>query len=136
VYGLFAAGTTGFAWYATRQRVELVSDDYYARSLAHDERMIAVANANALGDDFKIDVSDDGRALALTWPSRLSGVHGHVRLYRASDATADHVFPLEPDRENRQRFSLHDLPAGHWSIQLDWVAAGDAYYVERAVTLR
>ena len=43
-YALFALSTIGFVAFAMSQDVDLVSSDYYARSLEHDRHMQAVAN--------------------------------------------------------------------------------------------
>ena len=47
VYVLFASGTITMVAIAMRQPVDLVSPDYYERSLAVDARAVALANAAA-----------------------------------------------------------------------------------------
>ena len=55
-YTAFASATVGFVAFAMTQEVQLVSRDYYERSLQHDSQMRARANAEMLGDGLKVAV--------------------------------------------------------------------------------
>jgi hypothetical protein len=137
VYIAFAAATVGFAAYAMDQRVELVSDDYYARALGQDRHMAAIANAGALGGAFRIEVGVDGRSVTLTWTGdRRPDAGGTATLYRPSDAAADRVIPLAPNQHGVQRIDLAGLAAGRWLAQIQWRSDGRDYYVEQAVVAR
>jgi nitrogen fixation protein FixH len=137
VYASFAVATVGFAVYAMDQRVDLVSEDYYAHALGQDRHMAAVANAAALGDAFRLDVSEDGRLVTLTWigGARPDG-GGTATLYRPSSAAADRMLAVAPDSLGVQRIDLARLPAGRWQAQIQWRAQGRDYYVERTVVAR
>lgn len=137
VYGIFASATLGFSVYAMQQRVDLVSDHYYAQSLDHDRHMAAVGNAAMLGRAFVCDVSDDGREVTLGWPAdRAGGLDGTLTYYRPSDAAIDRTIRLAPDAAGHQQVSLAGLPAGRWILQIAWTQGGRPYYVERAVNVR
>jgi nitrogen fixation protein FixH len=132
VYTLFAGSTLGFVVFALSHPVELVSADYYERSLAHDARLAARARAAALGGDLQVAVDAPGRALAIALPaSHAATARGQVTLYRPSDAHADRVVTLAPDGEGRQRVPLSGLARGRWLLRVDWTAAGIAYSYEQ-----
>lgn len=134
VYTLFAACTIGFVVYAMEQRVDLVSDDYYEKSVALDARRAAETNARALGSAFAINEAAGGQALTVQWPASVtSGASGALTLYRPADATADRRIPMAPDASGTQTVSLAGLAPGRWMIQVEWTADGRAFYAEHRV---
>jgi len=136
VYVTFACGTLGVVALATAQKTDLVSADYYERSLQQDRRREAVTRALALGSDLRIDPDVDRQSLLVTVPrAQATSARGTITWYRPSDAQADVVIPFQVDREGRQRVSLVGLRAGHWLLQLAWTADGQAYYDERVVQI-
>jgi nitrogen fixation protein FixH len=136
VYAAFACGTLGVVALATAQQTDLVSADYYARSMQQDARREAVAHAQALGSELRVDPDADRQGLLITVPgAQVPSASGTITWYRPSDAHADVVIPLQVDRDGRQRLSFAGLRAGHWLLQLAWTAGGRAYYDERAVQI-
>jgi hypothetical protein len=137
VYTMFAASTIGFVAFAISRPVDLVSADYYARSLDHDDRLAAIARARALGATLRCALSEDGRTLALELPRELArAASGSVHLYRPSDGRADRTAPLRLDARGSQQLSLERLARGRWTLQLEWRANGLTYYHERSLDLR
>jgi nitrogen fixation protein FixH len=136
IYVTFASGTLAVVTFALRQRVDLVSADYYARSLTHDAQLAAVARVAALGDSFVATPTPDGRAFSIGWPPQLRTAIGTITLYRPADASADRVIAITPDRDGRQTIALTDLASGAWTIQIDWSGAEGRYYAERRVIVR
>lgn len=135
-YTVFALATVGFVVFAMSQDVELVAEDYYARSLAHDGHMQAVANAEALGQELRVQVVADDRVVRIEWPAGMAPlVRGTATMYRASDARADRRVPLVPDQDGSLAIPTEQLGAGHWRLKLQWTAAGREYYAERHLRL-
>ena len=135
VYATFATATIGFVAFAMQQQVDLVSADYYPRSLTHDARMAATARADGLGDAFSIAVEPDARHITIAWPTGMRVHTGEITLYRASDAAADRTIAASPSPEGRQTVPVDDLPRGAWIVRVDWAAAGQAFFAERRVML-
>lgn len=131
-YGTFAACTTAFVAFAMHHPVQLVSEDYYASSLQHDQRRAAIENADRLGPGV-LFVHDDGR-VGIAIPAALAReARGVLRLYRPSDASADRSVALALDPSGRQQVSLAGLRPGRWRAQLDWSSGGRSYYGELPV---
>jgi hypothetical protein len=136
-YAGFACGTLGVVAFATTQPIDLVSADYYARSLHQDARREAIARATALGTELRIETAADEREVLVALPpAQAPTASGVFRWYRPSDARADRVVALRVDRDGRQRLSLTDLAPGYWVLQLEWTADGHAYYDEHMVQIR
>jgi nitrogen fixation protein FixH len=135
-YTAFALATSAFVAFAMNRPVDLVSADYYAQSLQLDRRMEAERNALALGTRLSLtEVSN--RRLRLSLPRELAAhATGTIRLYRASSAAEDRDLALVLSAEGSQDISLDGLPAGRWSVQVQWAALGRDYFTHRDVTLK
>jgi hypothetical protein len=135
-YVVFAGGTTAFVVYAISRPVDLVSPDYYAKSLLQNGQMDAERNAAAL--EGTASVAQDGdRAIVISLPAaQAADARGWVTLYRPSDASADRVFRLKADAGGRQRVALGGLRPGLWSVRLRWSAQGREFYVEQRIFVR
>ena len=133
VYTAFAVSTVAFVMFAMDHPVDLVSADYYARSLEVDARQAArVRAASLIG--FGIEITGDGRQVTVEWPPEQRGhVQGTATLYRPANSAEDRVVALAPDSGGRQTISLADGPAGRVVVQVSWEAGGQTYYVDRAV---
>ena len=133
VYTIFAASTMGFVLFALSRPVDLVSADYYERSLTHDARLAAIARADALGPGLRLEIDARGDAIAIALPPEQAAAQGQVTLYRPSDASADRTFTLAVDRDGHQRIPLAGLATGRWLVRVEWTAGGLTYYRERAL---
>lgn len=136
VYAVFAGATLGFVTFAMRERVDLVSPDYYADSLSHDARQAAASRAMALGEAFRIDVAGDGRSATINWPASPAPFSGRIHFYRPADSSADRRQTMAPDASGRQVIRLDGFAAGAWTIQCEWTAAGTPFYAERQIVVK
>jgi hypothetical protein len=134
-YVVFAAGTTGFVLYAMNRPVDLVAIDYYEQSLRQDRQMAAERNTRALGGAASITQTAD-HEIVVSVPRDQAAPSGWITLYRASDASADRVFALKPDRDGRHPVSLAGLRPGAWSVRVRWTAQGREFYLEQRVFVR
>ena len=135
VYTVFALATTGFVTFAMSQRVDLVSSDYYAQSLRHDQKIAAERNARSLEPPPSVVLTGSGQAVLSLPPDQAGRAAGTVTWYRSADPTADRTTALALDRDGRQLLPLSGLMAGRWIAQVRWTARGRDYYYEQAVLL-
>ena len=136
-YVVFALSTVGFVAFAMTQDVELVSSDYYARGLQHDDHMQAVANADALGTALRIEVDREADVVRLQFPSAMAAkVRGNATVYRPASARQDRTVPLAAAADGTMTLPTGDLAAGHWRLQVQWTADGRDFYAERDLILR
>ncbi len=136
-YTAFALATVGFVAFAMTQDVELVNDDYYARSLEHDGHVQAIANAEALGASLAVETQSDARIVRLRLPSDMAPhVRGAATMYRPSNARADRTVPIVPAADGTFVIPTDGLDAGIWRLKLAWRVGERAYYAERALELR
>jgi len=135
-YTTFALATSAFVVFAMERHVDLVSPDYYARSLQLDRRLEAERNAAALGQTLAVRQTLD-RSVEIILPAeQVADAQGTVTLYRASDARADRQANLALDASGKQAISLDGMLAGHWLLQVEWHSRGREYFAEREVIVR
>jgi len=133
-YAVFALATSGFVAFAMGRRVDLVSSDYYERSLQLERRLNAKRNAAEIGDAVVIEQKLE--TLAITFGlADARRATGRILLYRSSDARADREMPLDLDATGRQVIPLAGMKSGDWSVQIEWRLRDRDYYVERQLTL-
>lgn len=131
-YATFALATSGFVAFAMGRPVDLVSADYYARSLQLDRHLSAQRNAQGLGPALSIELARQTLRVALP-VEQAASARGTITLYRASNARADRQIRMAPDASGRQEIAIADLASGHWLVQLEWSAGGVEYYAQRAI---
>ena len=134
VYVAFATATAGFVGFALRHPVQLVSESYYADSLAHDAKRAAIENAGRLPATV---LTADGEDIVVAVPiEQRADAHGEIRMYRPSEAAADRTWALALDADGTQRVSTGDLRRGRWIAQLSWTSGSRSYYRELPVVVR
>ena len=134
VYTIFAGATLGFVAFAMSERVDLVSPEYYADSLAHDAKQAAESRTLALGSSFRMEQS--AGVVTLSWPATARPDNGRISMYRPSNSASDRSIAVAPDTQGRQVVSLESVPAGSWILQCDWVSGGLKYYAEQRLDVR
>src|SRR3954469_11972585 len=117
VYIAFAAATLGFVVFAAEQKIDLVSADYYQRSLDQDHLAAASENAAALHGAVAVQVTG-GRTLTITWPAEPRVTSGSIHLYRPSDSAADRVIAAAPAADSSQTIDVSSSARGRWRVQL------------------
>ncbi len=132
---LFAAYIGLMVARAMRTEVELVSADYYQQELDYQQRIAAQARTAALAVPIRLVAT--GRRLHIKLPLALAGqpIRGEIHFFRPSDARLDFTVPLQPSADLTQLLNTSRLQPGHWRVQLDFTANGQAYFVEEALRL-
>jgi hypothetical protein len=135
-YAVFAAGTLSMVALASSTHVDLVSDDYYARSLTVDQRLAATAAGDAAVSDLGI-IARPGAGPALVIHFRVApnvDSRGTLTWFRPSSAAADRTVALDASGLSAP-IPLTGLSPGRWRAQIQWTSAGRDHYVEREVDL-
>ena len=135
---LFASYIGYMVQQALRTDVELVSPNYYQQELAYQQRMESVARTAALPAPVQVRYEAAAQRLTLELPAALAapGVRGQVHFFRPSDQKLDFTLPFAPvGRPGRQLLSTARLRPGHWRLRLDFTASGQAYFIEKELSI-
>lgn len=116
------------------QDVNLVSDNYYEKSLSYQDEIDKQSRTKSLDEQVKI--SFNGEVITISVPSDYSNkdISGEIFFYRPSNPKLDFVLPLHLV-EGSQNIPVERLEKGFWRIKLNWTMDGNGYYNERAITI-
>ncbi len=114
------------------QKVELVSDDYYAQELQFQDKITAVNNAKALGGSINHFV--DGKTITLTLDSNLiaANIQGTITFFRPSDSSKDLKVKMNFNN-GEQIINNNALVHGTYKLQMNWVSNGKDYFKEEVI---
>ncbi|MCR5889701.1 FixH family protein [Hymenobacter sp. J193] len=133
---LFAGYIGYMVQQAMRTSVDLVSPDYYQQELRYQQQMETVARTAALPAPVKLEHDAAAHRLTLQLPAELTTqtVQGQLHFFRPSDQKLDFSLPLQPV-DGVQQINTGQMKAGYWRVRLDFTAGGQAYFLERNITL-
>lgn len=132
VYAMFAIGMLSLVYMATRNKVELVREDYYAEELKHQEHIEKVQRARALSTPLAWQVGSE--QIELQFPTTEKTL-ATVLFYKASDSSKDVTVSCEADSLGRCILSTAKLVSGMYKMQVDWESNGATYYQEGTINI-
>jgi hypothetical protein len=135
VYSAFVVGMMSLVITAFRQTNDLVSEDYYAKELAFQDRIDARANSQWLKEPMQFEWLSVQKQLQLHFPESAAMSTATLHLYRPSDARQDREFALQGSSDTLVSVDLSQLSAGFWRVQLDWEAGGRAFFNESTLVV-
>ncbi len=134
VYIAFAIGITAMVIKSSTQKIDLVTEDYYAQELKYQDNIDANKRTTALSSKVKYEMANGRLAITLPVEFESKEVSGRLLLYCPSDDSKD----IKKDFTTNNRTLTTALPPtikGAYQIQLSWVAEGNAYYFEENLFL-
>jgi nitrogen fixation protein FixH len=132
VYGIFVLCTIGFALFASSQKFDLVTDDYYGEQIKHQQHIEKEKRTNALSTSLKTTFYPKSKTVQLLFPPEMNfeNLSGHILFFRPSDAAQDKVVPLSLDSSGKQHINVSHLSKGNWRIKIFWAFGTIDYYNE------
>jgi hypothetical protein len=134
IYSAFVVAILFMVYQSTQQTYDLVEKDYYAAELKYQDVIDASARAKALGGDFIVKYESDSIKLILPSPFKGVNVVGKVQLYFAADKQQDKTYEFET-LNAYAAFRTEKQNKGLYTIKLDIVRSGVAYYYEQKIYL-
>ena len=134
VYVVFVAGMLFLAFKSSKQNIELVTEDYYAKELVYQQKIDESKHTAALSSP--IEIKQAGHELTIHFPKDFAAkkITGELTVYCPSDEKKDLL----------QQFVVTDsalvikLPAryhGLHYVKISWVAEEVKYYFEQRIII-
>lgn len=129
-YLIFMGGTLAFVFSTFGVNLDLVTDNYYAKTLVYQNQIDSESNAMSLANPLSWEISGD--ELVIQYPGVLipAGLHGEVAMYRPSDASLDYSIPIKYTDEGVQRISTSQMRQGAWKMEVSWRSGEKDYYTQ------
>lgn len=134
VYAVFVAGMLFLAFKSSKQNVELVTEDYYAKELQYQQKIDELKRTALLSAPVNFEVVN--HALTIRFPKDFDTkkIKGDVALYCPSDEKKD---------INRQFIvtdSTVNIPIpgsyhGLYYVKINWMADSINYYFEQKIII-
>ncbi|UHG93545.1 FixH family protein [Spirosoma oryzicola] len=132
VFVLFAGFIGTMVYRMTRERVDLVSDNYYQNEIDYQQHIDRVTNART-NDSVTMTYQADLERVVVVLPSDLR--KGEINFYRPSDRQQDFRVAIPARHAIRQIISTKDLDKGIWRVQFTWSDGQREYYKEEQLFL-
>lgn len=131
----FVALIVTMAIMAMRQKVDLVSKDYYEQELAYQGKIDKKILTASLNEPLSWNILTD--KLILTFPKQFKGqqINTEVYFFRPSDVNLDKLFSLR-DTSNNQVIATDKLKKGVYKMQINWRVNNQEYYNEGIVQIK
>ncbi|RYC68982.1 FixH family protein [Spirosoma sordidisoli] len=129
VFIVFAGFIGTMVFRMSRQRIDLVRDDYYQDEIAYQQHIDRLARTAHLKQGPVLQIDPARQQLDLRLPS--GWTQGQLTFYRPADRAQDRTITLSP---GQQTISTADLGSGRWRAQVSWSAGGQTFYHEQSFT--
>jgi hypothetical protein len=135
LYSGFVALILTMVGLTMREKVDLVSEDYYQQELDYQERINTIERPQRLEEPLTWEATPENLVLRL--PERFSGgpVTGSVFFFRPSDKRLDKTLAIPSGTQRERNIPLTELKSGLYKMQISWKAGGTEYYNEGVIQI-
>ena len=135
-YTLFVILMVGMVINSTRNKVELVQENYYQKDLNYEEFRLKRQNAAAMVAPIKVDYQQKNKSVRLQFPSSMSNATGQVTFFRPSNKSLDQKVDIVLNKEGMMNIPVNkSMIRGLWKVQLDWESDGKHFFTEESIVL-
>ncbi|MCZ4407399.1 FixH family protein [Cryomorphaceae bacterium 1068] len=135
VYGLFVAFMIGMLIMSMNYDNDLVTEDYYAKELAYQDKIDA--GQNLAQADFDVEVKMVDGKLKLLF-DRLPAVHtvsGEVKFYKPDNEKMDETHPIIMEANSNEMEISSKGKQGRYKVQVTFELEGKSFYKEQELVL-
>lgn len=137
IYILFATGLIGIVFYSQTNNIQLVSNNYYEKTLHFENQIQASNNVQALAEKPVIGIDRTKNELVISLPSIFNAqeISGEIGFFRPSDSSMDYKIALKLNSDNKQFVVVKNTLAGKWRIFLKWNDGIKDYFYEQVINI-
>lgn len=136
LYTGFVVGILTLVFMSMGQRVDLVSEDYYAQEIAFQRKIDKIARANELADPLRWEVKDGDVFIQYPKNFKAADMNGTVHFYCPANQQKDTKIKVLANEDHQQLIPLSSLQPGRYLLQIDWKNGETAYWNEGVVTVK
>jgi hypothetical protein len=118
-----------------RQKVDLVSDDYYEQELKYEDRIEQIKRSGSL--EAQVLVSQDQENLIIEFPETTANkeLKGSITVFRPSNRDLDKIIEIKYKKHREHLIPLSSLKKGMYRIQIEYKIDDEGYYFEKQVII-
>jgi hypothetical protein len=117
------------------QRVDLVTNNYYEKTLTYQNQIDTYKRTAELKE--KVSFNYAGNLINLSFPgSFLQQVkNGKLYFYRPSDSRKDFTVPIRLNKVGSQSVNTTKIEKGYWKVEIQWTMNNEDYKIEESVLI-
>ncbi|HMR46406.1 MAG TPA: FixH family protein [Bacteroidia bacterium] len=128
---IFAASILVFVFVASKQKNELVTEKYYEKAVAYQQRIDAEKNALDQNADVKYNISSG--QLMLILGKSMSNANGTVQFYKPDNACKDFKTLFQVNDTGFYSTTIPQLTHGQWKVNVSWNIDSLEYFYEKKI---
>ena len=118
-----------------RQKIDLVSEDYYTKELAYQSKIDEMKNAEALTATISHTFTNTDLELQFQPEFKSKKLTGQILFFRPSDSSKDFETPVAINEDGQQKIGLNKLSKGMYKMQISWKVDNTPYYSEETIVI-
>lgn len=120
---------------AMRQKIDLVSTDYYEQELKYQDKINKIDRTLGLEKPLAWEVEQG--SITLRFPEQFKGqkINGSIYFFRPSDVALDKIVVIPADTSGIINISTGELKKGLYKMQLNWDVNKKEYYNEGIIQI-
>lgn len=133
--GIFVISMLTMVFSTLDHRWELVTEDYYEKDLAFDQKAEKMRNGNVFSRNLSI-TPIGMQELEIRYKGFPANVEGAIHFFRPSNAALDFQVPIQFAADFKQVVKSAKLKSGKWNVQFEWKdASGKEFFTEKTLVL-
>lgn len=118
-----------------RQKIELVSEDYYDKELVFQDKIDEMNNANALSEKITHSITDNSFLIQFPLEFKDQKVKGEVLFFRPSDSSKDFTKAIQLNANSQQNIELSSFSKGMYKMKISWKVNDTPYFSEETIVI-
>jgi hypothetical protein len=133
LYSGFVALIVFMVVLSMKQKVDLVSKDYYEQELQFQKKIDLKAHTNGLTEQLSWRV--ESNKMSMQFPQQLRGksLSGEILFFCPSDAKMDQKMMIQPDTATSRVIDISALKGALYKVQVTWKADSEQFYNEGVI---
>jgi hypothetical protein len=135
VYGLFVAFMIGMLIMSMNYDNDLVTEDYYAKELAYQDKIDAGQNLVQADFDVVVKMVDGKLKLVFDRLPAAKTVSGEVKFYKPDNERMDETHPIIMETNSNEMEISSKGKRGRYKVQVTFEVEGQSFYKEQELML-
>lgn len=114
----------------TRERIDMVTEEYYPKELKYEEQITKEKNYKALEEGVSVEV---GSSIIVQFPKLCEApeIKGMIHFYRPSDKRLDIDEELGLDNQYQMSFAKELFKTGKYQLIIEWSCGEEEYLTKQ-----
>ena len=136
LYGSFVCLMLFMVYKTSKEKVELVSENYYEKELQYQGQLDKQNRANALAEKLEWRVS--GSEITMNFPklADAQNVSGNIHFYCPADEKSDFNYPFSATPSQPLSVKSDKIHHGTYKMKIDWKEGQTEYYTEGVISIQ